>query len=56
MLYILTSAQFCSGFALISDGYQNNLMTMTNVILSQVFVTNAFHYQMLGPPQERISS
>ncbi|KAL0931462.1 putative glycerophosphoinositol permease [Colletotrichum truncatum] len=23
----------CSGFALISDGYQNNLMTMTNVIL-----------------------
>ncbi|KAL9068108.1 MAG: hypothetical protein Q9161_006461 [Pseudevernia consocians] len=24
---------FCSGFALISDGYQNNLMTMTNVVL-----------------------
>ncbi|KAI9826582.1 MAG: Plasma membrane permease, mediates uptake of glycerophosphoinositol and glycerophosphocholine [Thelocarpon impressellum] len=23
---------FCSGFALISDGYQNNLMTMTNVV------------------------
>ncbi|KAI9843438.1 MAG: Plasma membrane permease, mediates uptake of glycerophosphoinositol and glycerophosphocholine [Thelocarpon superellum] len=24
---------FCAGFALISDGYQNNLMTMTNVVL-----------------------
>ncbi|CAF9941865.1 MAG: Plasma membrane permease, mediates uptake of glycerophosphoinositol and glycerophosphocholine [Alectoria fallacina] len=24
---------FCCGFALISDGYQNNLMTMTNVVL-----------------------
>ena len=23
----------CAGFALISDGYQNNLMTMTNVVL-----------------------
>lgn len=25
---------FCAGFALISDGYQNNLMTMTNVVLA----------------------
>ncbi|KAK4554608.1 Plasma membrane permease, mediates uptake of glycerophosphoinositol and glycerophosphocholine [Recurvomyces mirabilis] len=24
---------FCAGFALISDGYQNSLMTMTNVVL-----------------------
>ena len=23
----------CAGFALVSDGYQNNLMTMTNVVL-----------------------
>ena len=28
---------FCSGFALISDGYQNNLMTMTNVVLKQEY-------------------
>ncbi|KAM3536501.1 hypothetical protein MY4038_000336 [Beauveria bassiana] len=28
---------FCSGFALISDGYQNNLMTMTNVLLKKEY-------------------
>ncbi|CAG8921098.1 unnamed protein product [Penicillium salamii] len=28
---------FASGFALISDGYQNNLMTMTNVILKKEY-------------------
>ncbi|KAI4123460.1 MAG: hypothetical protein LQ347_006151, partial [Umbilicaria vellea] len=28
---------FCAGFALISDGYQNNLMTMTNVLLKQEY-------------------
>ncbi|KAK3175293.1 Plasma membrane permease, mediates uptake of glycerophosphoinositol and glycerophosphocholine [Lepraria neglecta] len=28
---------FCSGFALISDGYQNNLMTMTNVVLKKEY-------------------
>lgn len=27
----------CSGFALISDGYQNNLMTMTNVLLKKEY-------------------
>ncbi|KAJ5601405.1 Glycerophosphoinositol permease 1 [Penicillium lagena] len=30
---------FASGFALISDGYQNNLMTMTNVLLAQEYPT-----------------
>lgn len=29
----------CSGFALISDGYQNNLMTMTNVLLKKEYPT-----------------
>ena len=28
---------FCAGFALISDGYQNNLMTMTNVVLKKEY-------------------
>ncbi|CAI7662291.1 unnamed protein product [Penicillium discolor] len=28
---------FASGFALISDGYQNNLMTMTNVLLKKEY-------------------
>ncbi|MDI1491231.1 MAG: Plasma membrane permease, mediates uptake of glycerophosphoinositol and glycerophosphocholine [Ramalina farinacea] len=28
---------FCAGFALISDGYQNNLMTMTNVVLRKEY-------------------
>ncbi|MCJ1312720.1 Plasma membrane permease, mediates uptake of glycerophosphoinositol and glycerophosphocholine [Agyrium rufum] len=28
---------FCAGFALISDGYQNNLMTMTNVLFRQEY-------------------
>ncbi|UNI20521.1 Plasma membrane permease, mediates uptake of glycerophosphoinositol and glycerophosphocholine [Purpureocillium takamizusanense] len=27
----------CAGFALISDGYQNNLMTMTNVLFKKAF-------------------
>lgn len=27
---------FCAGFALISDGYQNNLMTMSNVVFKKV--------------------
>jgi hypothetical protein len=27
----------CAGFALISDGYQNNLMTMTNVVLESEY-------------------
>ena len=31
------SYQFCAGFALISDGYQNNLMTMTNVVLKKEY-------------------
>ncbi|OJJ46960.1 hypothetical protein ASPZODRAFT_141735 [Penicilliopsis zonata CBS 506.65] len=30
---------FCSGFALISDGYQNNLMTMVNVLLDKEYPT-----------------
>ncbi|EFY84954.1 metabolite transport protein, putative [Metarhizium acridum CQMa 102] len=28
---------FCSGFALISDGYQNNLMTMANVLFKREY-------------------
>jgi hypothetical protein len=28
---------FCAGFALISDGYQNSLMTMTNVTFAQLY-------------------
>ncbi|KAI9739888.1 MAG: Plasma membrane permease, mediates uptake of glycerophosphoinositol and glycerophosphocholine [Claussenomyces sp. TS43310] len=28
---------FCSGAALVSDGYQNNLMTMTNVLLKKEY-------------------
>ncbi|MCJ1395630.1 hypothetical protein MMC18_008516 [Xylographa bjoerkii] len=28
---------FCAGFALISDGYQNNLMTMTNVLFKKEY-------------------
>ncbi|KAK5108037.1 hypothetical protein LTR62_008872 [Meristemomyces frigidus] len=30
---------FCAGFALISDGYQNSLMTMTNVVLKSEYKT-----------------
>jgi len=30
---------FCAGFALISDGYQNSLMTMTNVVLKAEYKT-----------------
>ena len=33
----MTESKFCSGFALISDGYQNNLMTMTNVVLKKEY-------------------
>lgn len=29
----------CAGFALISDGYQNNLMTMTNVVFQRLYPT-----------------
>jgi len=28
---------FCAGFALISDGYQNSLMTMTNVVFASLY-------------------
>lgn len=28
---------WCAGFALISDGYQNNLMTMVNVVLKKEY-------------------
>jgi hypothetical protein len=28
---------FCAGFALISDGYQNSLMTMTNVVFGSLY-------------------
>lgn len=27
----------CAGFALISDGYQNNVMTMTNTVLTRIY-------------------
>ncbi|KAG9240525.1 major facilitator superfamily transporter [Calycina marina] len=33
----LISPQFCAGFALISDGYQNNLMTMVNVLFKKEY-------------------
>jgi hypothetical protein len=39
----------CSGAALISDGYQNNLMTMTNVLLKAEYgavYTSAFSTQI----------
>ena len=39
----------CAGFALISDGYQNNLMTMTNVVLKAEYpknYTSAFSTQV----------
>jgi len=35
---------FCAGFALISDGYQNNLMTMTNVLLKKEYPTQYTSY------------
>lgn len=35
---------FCAGFALISDGYQNNLMTMTNVVLRKEYPTQYTSY------------
>lgn len=28
---------FCAGFALISDGYQNNLLTMANVLFTKEY-------------------
>ncbi|KAF2237591.1 putative glycerophosphoinositol permease [Viridothelium virens] len=39
----------CAGFALISDGYQNNLMTMTNVVLKAEYpkaYTSAYSTQV----------
>ena len=39
----------CAGFALISDGYQNNLMTMTNVVLKKEYAkqyTSAYSTQV----------
>ncbi|RYC56466.1 hypothetical protein CHU98_g9745 [Xylaria longipes] len=35
---------FCAGFALISDGYQNNLMTATNVVLTHVYKEYTSYY------------
>ena len=40
---------FCAGAALISDGYQNNLMTMTNVVLKKEYAkqyTSAYSTQV----------
>ena len=40
---------FCAGAALISDGYQNSLMTMTNVVLKMLYptkYTSAFSTQV----------
>ncbi|KAK8147034.1 Plasma membrane permease, mediates uptake of glycerophosphoinositol and glycerophosphocholine [Beauveria asiatica] len=34
---LIRPTKFCSGFALISDGYQNNLMTMTNVLFKKEY-------------------
>ncbi|KAI0533280.1 hypothetical protein GGR58DRAFT_123604 [Xylaria digitata] len=35
---------FCAGFALISDGYQNNLMTATNVVLTHLYAEYTSYY------------
>lgn len=35
---------FCAGFALISDGYQNSLMTMTNVVLTTEYTKQYTSY------------
>ncbi|KAI0154580.1 major facilitator superfamily domain-containing protein [Xylariaceae sp. FL1272] len=35
---------FCAGFALISDGYQNNLMSATNVILTRQYTQYTSYY------------
>ncbi|KAI1434102.1 putative metabolite transport protein [Xylaria sp. CBS 124048] len=35
---------FCAGFALISDGYQNNLMSATNVVLTRVYKEYTSYY------------
>ncbi|KAI0801572.1 major facilitator superfamily domain-containing protein [Xylaria sp. FL0064] len=35
---------FCAGFALISDGYQNNLMTATNVVLTRLYPEYTSYY------------
>ncbi|KAI0411823.1 major facilitator superfamily domain-containing protein [Xylaria grammica] len=35
---------FCAGFALISDGYQNNLMTATNVVLTHLYTEYTSYY------------
>ncbi|KAI0975963.1 putative glycerophosphoinositol permease [Xylaria arbuscula] len=35
---------FCAGFALISDGYQNNLMTATNVVLTHLYKEYTSYY------------
>ena len=42
---------FCAGFALISDGYQNNLMTMTNVVLKA-----EYKKQYTAPVSTRVSN
>ncbi|GAB7345894.1 hypothetical protein MBLNU457_4134t2 [Dothideomycetes sp. NU457] len=39
---------FCAGFALISDGYQNNLMTMTNVVLKSEYPKQYTSYYSTG--------
>lgn len=39
---------FCAGFALISDGYQNNLMTMTNVVLKKEYAKQYTSYYSTG--------
>ncbi|KAI0188373.1 putative metabolite transport protein [Xylaria flabelliformis] len=35
---------FCAGFALISDGYQNNLMNATNVVLTHLYKEYTSYY------------
>ena len=42
---------FCAGFALISDGYQNSLMTMTNVVLKK-----EYKKQYTSPVSTRVSN
>ncbi len=42
--YTNPGRQFCAGAALISDGYQNNLMTMTNVLLHKEYKTQYTSY------------
>ncbi|KAJ4419954.1 Plasma membrane permease, mediates uptake of glycerophosphoinositol and glycerophosphocholine [Gnomoniopsis sp. IMI 355080] len=43
--------QFCAGAALISDGYQNNLMTMTNVLFKQEYAR-----EYTSPVSTRVSN